>query len=74
MRPLRGKVRRWLGWDSRLVATTPMALLVGLPLRVSVLRRALLRLRLLGLAVSLLPVRLGPLLELVGRWPAAWQG
>ena len=56
-----------------MVATTPLALVVGLPLRASVLRRALWRLRELGLAVFLLPVRPGQRLEPGGRWPAAVQ-
>ena len=54
LRPLWGKLRCWFGLHSRLVATTPLGLLVGLPLRVSVLRRSLSRLRVLGLAVFLL--------------------
>ena len=52
-----------------MVATTPLGLLVGLSLRVSVLRQALLRQRVLGLVVSLLLVRLGARLEPGGRWP-----
>ena len=45
LRCLLVKVRCRFGVHSRLVATTPLGLVVGLPLRVSVLRRAWLRLR-----------------------------
>ena len=56
-----------------MVARTPLRLLVGLPLRVSVLRRALSRLRVLGLAVFLLPVRPAAQLEPGVRWPVPVQ-
>ena len=69
LRPLWGNLRCWFGLHSRLVATTPPGLLVGLPLRVSVLRRALLRLRVLGLAVVLLLVQPGARLEPGVRLP-----
>jgi len=69
LRPLRWKLRCRSGLHSRLVATTPPGLLVGLPLRVSVLRRVLLRLRVLGLAVVLLLVRPAARLEPGGRLP-----
>ena len=69
LRPLWGKLRCRSGLHSRLVATTPLGLLVGLPLRVSVLRRVLLRLRVLWLAVLLLLVRPGARLEPGGRLP-----
>ena len=52
-----------------MVATTPPELRVGLRLRVSVLRRVLLRLKVLGLAVVLLLVQPGARLEPVGRLP-----
>ena len=75
--PLRCLLVR-VGWrpvvHSRLVATTPLALVVGLPLRVLVLRRVLLRLRVLGMSVFLLLVRLGAPLELVVRWSVPVQG
>ena len=69
LRPLWGNLRCWFGLHSRLVATTPPGLLVGLALRVSVPRRALLRLRVLGMAVVLLLVRPGAWLEPGGRLP-----
>ena len=52
-----------------MVATTLLRLRMGLPLRVSVLRRALLRLRVLGLAVFLLLGRPVAQLEPGVRWP-----
>ena len=56
-----------------MVATTPLRLLVGPPLRVPVLRRALLRLRVLGLAVFLLLGRPMAQLEPGVRWPVPVQ-
>ena len=56
-----------------MVATTPLGLLVGLPLRVSVLRRALSRLRVLGLAVFLLLGRPMEQLEPGVCWPVPVQ-